>query len=58
MKKIMKQGLFTPVCLVCLALFVFIVGCTKVDVRKLKNYEQIKLVANNSNYGAPNIDPL
>jgi uncharacterized protein (TIGR03118 family) len=58
MKKFMKQGFFSPVCLACIVLLVFTVSCTKVDIRKLKNYEQVNLVANNGNYGAPNIDPL
>ena len=40
-------------------LFLFLAAsCRKVDVKKLKNYEQVNLVANNGNYGAPHIDPL
>ncbi len=61
MKKIMKRSLFAvsiPAYLTLFALLVFVAGCRKVDVIKLKHFEQVNLVANNGNYGAPNIDPL
>ena len=59
MKKIMKGSLFAvnfPVCLTFFALL-FLASCRKVDVKKLKNYDQVNLVANNGNYGAAHIDP-
>ena len=61
MKKFMKRSLFAlsiPAYLTLFALLVFVAGCRKVDVKKLKHFEQVNLVANNGNYGAPNIDPL
>jgi hypothetical protein len=61
MKKIMKRSFFAvsiPAYLTLFALLVFVAGCRKVDVKKLKHFEQVNLVANNGNYGAPNIDPL
>lgn len=60
MKKIMKRSLFAvnfPVCFAFFALL-FLASCHKVDVKKLKNYDQVNLVANNGNYGAAHIDPL
>jgi len=61
MKKIMKRSFFSITVYSWLALFAFVFAagsCRKADVKKLKNYEQVNLVANNGNYGAPNIDPL
>ena len=61
MKKIMKRSFFVLTVhtrLAFVALLLLVASCRKVDVKKLKNYEQVNLVANNGNYGAPNIDPL
>lgn len=61
MKKIMKRNSFAVNGYACLAFFSLLFlasGCRKVDVKKLKNYDQVNLVANNGNYGAPHIDPL
>ena len=61
MKKIMKWNFFAvnvPACLAFFALLFLAASCRKVDIKKLKNYDQVNLVANNGNYGAPNIDPL
>jgi uncharacterized protein (TIGR03118 family) len=61
MKKIMKRSFFAvnlPAYLAFFALLSLAASCRKIDVKKLKNYEQVNLVANNGNYGAANIDPL
>jgi uncharacterized protein (TIGR03118 family) len=61
MKKFMKRSFFAvsiPAYLTLFALLIFVAGCRKVDVKKLKHFEQVNLVANNGNYGAPNINPL
>jgi uncharacterized protein (TIGR03118 family) len=61
MKKIMKRNFFAvslPVCLAFFALLSLAVSCSKDDIKKLKNYDQVNLVANNGNYGAAHIDPL
>ena len=60
MKQIMKwncHGFRIPALIISLAL-ISLVGCRKIDIKKLKNYEQVNLVANNGNYGAAHIDPL
>ncbi len=41
-----------------LLLILIVTGCRKADIKKLKDYDQVNLVANNGNYGAANIDPL
>ncbi len=38
--------------------FVLIAGCRKSDIKKLRNYEQVNLVANDAKYGATTTDPL
>jgi len=61
MKTFMKRNFFavnTPAYLALLTLIVMTAGCRKIDIKKLKHFEQVNLVANNGNYGAPNIDPL
>lgn len=61
MKKIMKRSFFAVNVYTFLGVFALLslaVSCRKVEVKKLKNYEQVNLVANNGNYGAANIDPL
>lgn len=61
MKKIMKRSFLAvnlTAFLLILSLLSIIAGCRKTDIKKLKNYDQVNLVANNGNYGAVNIDPL
>ncbi len=61
MKDFMKRRCFVVSIPVYIALFtlpIIIGSCRKDDVKKLKNFEQVNLVANNGNYGAPTIDPL
>ena len=61
MKKNMKRLFYAvnvAAFLSILALLSLIPGCRKTDIKKLKNYDQVNLVANNGNYGASNIDPL
>lgn len=61
MKKIMKRSFFAVnvyAFVALIALLSLVVSCRKVDVKKLRNYEQVNLVANNGNYGAAHIDPL
>lgn len=38
--------------------FVLIAGCRKSDIKKLRNYEQVNLVANDAKYSPKTIDPL
>jgi uncharacterized protein (TIGR03118 family) len=61
MKKIMKRNFFAanfPAFFVFITLLTLAAGCRKTDIKKLKNYDQVNLVANNGNYGATHIDPL
>ena len=61
MKDFMKRRCFVlsiPAYIALFTLLIVIASCRKDDVKKLKNFEQVNLVANNGNYGAPNIDPL
>lgn len=61
MKKIMKRNFYAvniPAYFAFFALLSLVVSCRKADVKKLKNYDQVNLVANNGNYGAAHIDPL
>ena len=61
MKKIMKRNFYAvniPVYFAFFALLSLVSSCRKADVKKLKHYNQVNLVANNGNYGAANIDPL
>ena len=60
MKNFMKRSCYVvsiPAYITFFALLLLMASCRKVDVRKLKNYEQVNLVANNGNYGAAHIDP-
>ena len=61
MKKIMNRRSYAVIVAAFVFIFAFLSvapGCHKTDIKKLKNYDQVNLVANNGNYGAPNIDPL
>jgi len=47
-----------PGLLIFLTWVILAPGCRKNDIKKLKHFEQVNLVANNGEYDAPNIDPL
>jgi len=61
MKTLMKRGAFVisiPALLIFLTLVVLTPGCHKNDIiKKLKNFEQVNLVANNDEYDAPTVEP-
>ena len=61
MKTFMKRDaivISVPALLIFLTLVFWATGCRKIDIKKLKHFEQVNLVANNGEYDAPNIDPL
>jgi uncharacterized protein (TIGR03118 family) len=61
MKTFMKRDALVisiPGLLIFLTLFFLTSGCRKDDIKKLKNFDQVNLVANNDEYGAPTIEPL
>jgi len=61
MKTFMKRDAFVisiPGLLIFLTLVVLAPGCRKNDIIKLKNFEQVNLVANNDEYDAPTIEPM
>ena len=61
MKNFMQRNSFAvnfPSILACFLLLSFAISCRKNDVKRLKNYDQVNLVANNGNYNAAHIDPL
>lgn len=60
MKKIMKRHIIAgnaTVFIFMLAFLCIVAGCRKTDIKKLRNYDQVNLVANNGHYGAAHIDP-
>lgn len=61
MKNFMKRSFYAvnlPAYFLFVVLVTLVASCRKNDIKRLKNYDQVNLVANNENYNAPNIDPL
>ena len=60
MKNFMKRSSYAvnlPAYFTFFSLLLIAISCRKNDLKRLKNYDQVNLVANNGNYNAAHIDP-